>query len=89
MFGNLSQIKDVRCFIVQHKGTFISIINTPYLSGSPLHNVVFAFSVHQFVVTLLDSKNPDVCFSACGVLINLSADSENRALLRVEGTTQK
>ncbi|KAA0708520.1 Armadillo repeat-containing protein 2 [Triplophysa tibetana] len=64
VFGNLSQIKDVRRFIVQHK-------------------------VHQFVVTLLDSKNPDVCFSACGVLINLSADSENRALLRVEGTTQK
>ncbi|XP_056620116.1 armadillo repeat-containing protein 2 isoform X2 [Triplophysa dalaica] len=64
VFGNLSQIKDVRRFIVQHK-------------------------VHQFVVTLLDSKNPDVCFSACGVLINLSADSENTALLRVEGTTQK
>ncbi|KAI7799789.1 putative armadillo repeat-containing protein 2 [Triplophysa rosa] len=64
VFGNLSQIKDVRRFIVQHK-------------------------VHQFVVTLIDSKNPDVCFSACGVLINLSADSENRALLRVEGTTQK
>lgn len=67
VFGNLSQIKDVRRFIMQHK-------------------------VHQFVVTLLDSKNPDVCFSACGVLINLSADSENRdqrTLLRVEGTTQK
>nr|XP_055041919.1 armadillo repeat-containing protein 2 isoform X2 [Misgurnus anguillicaudatus] len=64
VFGNLSQIEDVRCFIMQHK-------------------------VHRFMVTLLDSKNPDVCFSSCGVLINLSADPENRALLRVEGTMQK
>ncbi|KAK2884119.1 hypothetical protein QQF64_016036 [Cirrhinus molitorella] len=64
VFGNLSQIKDVRCFIMQHK-------------------------VEQFVVTLLDSKTPDVCFSACGVLINLSADPDNRAMLRAEGTIQK
>lgn len=64
VFGNLSQIKDVRHFIMQHK-------------------------VDQFVVTLLDSKTPDVCFSACGVLINLSADPDNRAILRVEGTVQK
>ncbi|XP_067273748.1 armadillo repeat-containing protein 2 isoform X3 [Pseudorasbora parva] len=64
VFGNLSQIKDVRHFIMQHK-------------------------VDQFVVTLLDSKTPDVCFSACGVLINLSADPDNRAVLRVEGTVQK
>uniref|UniRef100_A0A8C1L8Q1 Armadillo repeat containing 2 n=1 Tax=Cyprinus carpio TaxID=7962 RepID=A0A8C1L8Q1_CYPCA len=62
VFGNLSQIKDVRHFIMQHKG---------------------------YVVTLLDSKTPDVCFSACGVLINLSADPENRAMLRATGTVQK
>lgn len=49
----------------------------------------FYVSVEQFVVTLLDSKTPDVCFSACGVLINLSADPDNRAALRVEGTIQK
>ncbi|XP_073709260.1 armadillo repeat-containing protein 2 [Garra rufa] len=64
VFGNLSQIKDVRHFIMQHK-------------------------VEQFVVTLLDSKTPDVCFSACGVLINLSADPDSRVMLRVEGTVQK
>uniref|UniRef100_A0A671NV42 Armadillo repeat-containing protein 2-like n=1 Tax=Sinocyclocheilus anshuiensis TaxID=1608454 RepID=A0A671NV42_9TELE len=64
VFGNLSQIKDVRHFIMQHK-------------------------VEQYVVTLLDSKTPDVCFSACGVLINLSADPENRAVLRATGTVQK
>jgi len=49
----------------------------------------FYVSVEQFVVTLLDSKTPDVCFSACGVLINLSADPDNRAALRVEGTILK
>ncbi|XP_036438207.1 armadillo repeat-containing protein 2 [Colossoma macropomum] len=64
VFGNLSQVKDVRIFIIKNK-------------------------VHQFVVTLLDSKNPDVCFSACGVLMNLSVDSENRAMLRKEGAIQK
>lgn len=64
VFGNLSQIKDVRLFIVQQK-------------------------VEQYVVTLLDSKTPDVCFSACGVLINLSADPGNRAMLRAKGTVQK
>ncbi|KAF4099616.1 armadillo repeat-containing protein 2 [Onychostoma macrolepis] len=64
VFGNLSQIKDVRHFIMQHK-------------------------VEQYVVTLLDSKTPDVCFSACGVLINLSADPDNRAMLRAMGTVQK
>ncbi|XP_683582.4 armadillo repeat-containing protein 2 [Danio rerio] len=64
VFGNLSQIKDVRRFVMQHK-------------------------VEQFVITLLDSKSPDVCFSACGVLINLSADPDNRAMLSAEGAVQK
>ncbi|XP_076844212.1 LOW QUALITY PROTEIN: armadillo repeat-containing protein 2 [Brachyhypopomus gauderio] len=61
VFGNLSQIKDVRHFIIKNK-------------------------VHHFAMTLLDSKNPDVCFSACGVLLNLSADPENRSLLKEEGS---
>ncbi|KAG7460877.1 hypothetical protein MATL_G00203520 [Megalops atlanticus] len=64
VFGNLSQSKVVRDFIVQNK-------------------------VHQFVVTLLDSKNQDVCFSACGVLINLTADKGRRAILQEEGVVQK
>ncbi|KAI4905382.1 hypothetical protein NFI96_016365 [Prochilodus magdalenae] len=64
VFGNLSQIKDVRLFIVKNK-------------------------VHQFVVTLLDSKSPDVCFSACGVLMNLSVDPENRSKLSKEGAIPK
>ncbi|KAG5846511.1 hypothetical protein ANANG_G00115740 [Anguilla anguilla] len=45
--------------------------------------------VHQFLVTLLDSKSPDVCFSACGVLVNLTADRDKRATLREEGLIQK
>ncbi|KAI1897608.1 hypothetical protein AGOR_G00085020 [Albula goreensis] len=64
VFGNLSQSKVVRDFMLKHK-------------------------VHQFVVTLLDSKNPDVCFSACGVLINLTIDKDKRAALREEGAFQK
>ncbi|XP_030626701.1 armadillo repeat-containing protein 2 [Chanos chanos] len=64
VFGNLSQIKEVRHFIMQRK-------------------------VHQFVMSLLDSKNPDVCFSACGVLINLSVETDNRAVLKEEGVIQK
>ncbi|XP_019750549.1 armadillo repeat-containing protein 2 isoform X3 [Hippocampus comes] len=64
VYGNLSQSKDVRDFIMQNK-------------------------VHRFVVTLLDSKNPDVCFSACGVLTNLALDPSNRASLFLEGAATK
>ncbi|TRY99194.1 hypothetical protein DNTS_001991 [Danionella cerebrum] len=45
-------------------------------------DAVLEATLEQFVITLLDSKSPDVCFSACGVLINLSADPELRAKLK-------
>ncbi|XP_061667652.1 armadillo repeat-containing protein 2 isoform X2 [Syngnathoides biaculeatus] len=45
--------------------------------------------VHRFAVALLDSKNPDVCFSACGVLTNLALDPPNRASLALEGAATK
>ncbi|XP_049613981.1 armadillo repeat-containing protein 2 isoform X1 [Syngnathus scovelli] len=64
VYGNVSQSKDVRDFIMQNK-------------------------VHRFMVTLLDSKNPDVCFSACGVLTNLALDPPNRTSLSLEGTAVK
>ncbi|XP_077408790.1 armadillo repeat-containing protein 2 isoform X3 [Vanacampus margaritifer] len=64
VYGNLSQSKDVRDFIMQNK-------------------------VHRFVVTLLDSKNPDLCFSACGVLTNLALDPPSRASLSLEGAATK
>ncbi|KAM4522462.1 armadillo repeat-containing protein 2 isoform 2-T2 [Odontesthes bonariensis] len=64
VYGNLSQYKDVRDFIMQNK-------------------------VHQFVVTLLDSKSAEMCFSACGVLTNLALDPPNRVCLALEGAFAK
>nr|XP_057913906.1 armadillo repeat-containing protein 2 isoform X2 [Doryrhamphus excisus] len=64
VYGNLSQSKEVRDFVVQNE-------------------------VYRFVVTLLDSKNPEVCFSACGVLTNLALDPPNRGRLSVEGAAAK
>ncbi|KAM9704444.1 armadillo repeat-containing protein 2 isoform 1-T2 [Menidia menidia] len=64
VYGNLSQYKDVRDFIMQNKA-------------------------HQFVVTLLDSKSPEMCFSACGVLTNLALDPPNRISLALEGAFAK
>ncbi|NXK11713.1 ARMC2 protein, partial [Herpetotheres cachinnans] len=40
--------------------------------------------IYKFMIALLDAKNRDVCFSACGVLLNLTVDKNSRALL-VEG----
>ncbi|KAM9339239.1 armadillo repeat-containing protein 2 [Symphorus nematophorus] len=64
VYGNLSQSKDVRDFIMQNK-------------------------VHQFLVTLLDSKSTEMCFSACGVLTNLALDPPNRVSLSLEGAAAK
>ncbi|KAK5879996.1 hypothetical protein CesoFtcFv8_023066 [Champsocephalus esox] len=64
VYGNVSQSKDVRDFIMQNK-------------------------VHQFVVTLLDSKSTEMCFAACGVLTNLTLDAPNRLSLTVEGADAK
>ncbi|XP_072218848.1 armadillo repeat-containing protein 2 isoform X2 [Leuresthes tenuis] len=64
VYGNLSQYKEVRDFIMQNK-------------------------VHQFVVTLLDSKSAEMCFSACGVLTNLAVDPPNRVCLALEGAFAK
>nr|XP_012952033.3 armadillo repeat-containing protein 2 isoform X4 [Anas platyrhynchos] len=41
--------------------------------------------IYKFVIALLDAKNQDVCFSACGVLLNLTVDKDRRALLMEEG----
>ncbi|XP_037605939.1 armadillo repeat-containing protein 2 isoform X2 [Sebastes umbrosus] len=64
VYGNLSQSKDVRDFIMQNK-------------------------VHHFVVTLLDSKSTEMCFSACGILTNLALDPPNRVRLSAEGAAAK
>ncbi|KAM8952978.1 armadillo repeat-containing protein 2 [Pelodytes ibericus] len=46
-------------------------------------------NVYKILVALLDAKHQDVCFSACGVLINLTSDRNNRALLKKEGGIKK
>ncbi|NXL57764.1 ARMC2 protein, partial [Chordeiles acutipennis] len=41
--------------------------------------------IYKFVIALLDAKNQEVCFSACGVLLNLTVDKNKRTLLMQEG----
>ncbi|NXE82385.1 ARMC2 protein, partial [Cochlearius cochlearius] len=41
--------------------------------------------IYKFMIALLDAKNQEVCFSACGVLLNLTVDKNKRALLMEEG----
>ncbi|NWH61069.1 ARMC2 protein, partial [Geococcyx californianus] len=41
--------------------------------------------IYKFMIILLDAKNQDVCFSACGVLLNLTVDKNKRAFLMEEG----
>ncbi|KAM3603218.1 uncharacterized protein V6R79_018660 [Siganus canaliculatus] len=45
--------------------------------------------VHRFLVTLLDSKSAEMCFSACGVLTNLALDPSNGVSLSQEGAAAK
>ncbi|NXW64788.1 ARMC2 protein, partial [Eurystomus gularis] len=45
--------------------------------------------IYKFMIALLDSKNQDVCFSACGVLLNLTVDKNKRTLLMEEGGIAK
>lgn len=46
-------------------------------------------NVHKFLITLLDAKHQDICFSACGVLLNLTVDKDRRGILKEEGSIQK
>lgn len=54
-----------------------------------VRDYIMQSNAHQFVVTLLDSKTTEVCFSACGVLTNLAMDPSYRASLALEGTAAK
>ncbi|NXF03421.1 ARMC2 protein, partial [Smithornis capensis] len=45
--------------------------------------------IHKFMIALLDSKNQDVCFSACGVLLNLTVDKNKQGFLMEEGVIGK
>uniref|UniRef100_A0A6Q2YMV7 Armadillo repeat containing 2 n=1 Tax=Esox lucius TaxID=8010 RepID=A0A6Q2YMV7_ESOLU len=57
--------------------------------SSEVRQFILCNKVHRFVVTLLDSKSPEVCFSACGVLTNLALDPSSRTTLTQEGTHTK
>ncbi|NXA38482.1 ARMC2 protein, partial [Eudromia elegans] len=41
--------------------------------------------IYKFVIALLDAKDQHICYSACGVLLNLAVDTNRRALLKEEG----
>lgn len=130
VFGNLSQSKDVRSVIMQHKGETdarcfsggatccgpVCCLGRTYLQGcsqwkhgrslwpyrpaylgsalpssspSCYHPPLFSPPAHRFVVTLLDSESTEMCYSACGVLTNLSLDSLARVRLSQEGAVAK
>ncbi|XP_075869716.1 armadillo repeat-containing protein 2 isoform X2 [Nelusetta ayraudi] len=54
-----------------------------------VRDLIMEQKVHRFVVTLLDSKSSEMCFSACGVLTNLAMEPPNRARLELEGAAAK
>ena len=45
--------------------------------------------VHKFMIALLDAKHQDICFSACGVLLNLTVDKDKRVILKEGGGIKK
>ncbi|XP_021565201.1 armadillo repeat-containing protein 2, partial [Carlito syrichta] len=46
-------------------------------------------NVHKFMIALLDAKHQDICFSACGVLLNLTVDKDRRVILKEGGSIKK
>ncbi|XP_044282769.1 armadillo repeat-containing protein 2 [Varanus komodoensis] len=45
--------------------------------------------VYKFMIALLDAKHQDICFSACGVLLNLTVDKSRRSILNEGGGIKK
>ena len=41
------------------------------------------------MIALLDAKHQDICFSACGVLLNLTVDRDKRVILKEGGGIKK
>ncbi|XP_057596070.1 armadillo repeat-containing protein 2 [Hippopotamus amphibius kiboko] len=46
-------------------------------------------NVHKFMIALLDARHQDICFSACGVLLNLTVDKDKRVILKEGGGITK
>ncbi|NXU18333.1 ARMC2 protein, partial [Pardalotus punctatus] len=54
-----------------------------------IRDFIMQKKIYKFMIALLDSKKRDVCFSACGVLLNLTVDKNKRAFLMEEGGIRK
>ncbi|XP_043543025.1 armadillo repeat-containing protein 2 isoform X1 [Chiloscyllium plagiosum] len=54
-----------------------------------VRNFIVQNNVDKFMITLLDAKHQDVCFAACGVLINLTVDKNKRPILKQDGGLKK
>ncbi|XP_060710590.1 armadillo repeat-containing protein 2 [Hemiscyllium ocellatum] len=54
-----------------------------------VRNFIVQNNVDKFMITLLDAKHQDVCFAACGVLINLTVDKNKRPILKQDGGIKK
>ncbi|KFO28656.1 Armadillo repeat-containing protein 2 [Fukomys damarensis] len=52
-------------------------------------NFIVQNNVHKFMIALLDAKHQDLCFSACGVLLNLTVDKDKRIVLKEGGGIKK
>ncbi|XP_023779684.1 armadillo repeat-containing protein 2 isoform X3 [Cyanistes caeruleus] len=50
-----------------------------------IRDFIMQKKIYKFMIALLDSKNREVCFPACGVLLNLTVDEDKRAFLMEEG----
>ncbi|KAM7340568.1 hypothetical protein ACRRTK_001183 [Alexandromys fortis] len=52
-------------------------------------NFLMQKNVHKFLIALLEARHQDICFSACGVLLNLTVDKDKRAILKEGGGIKK
>ncbi|KAG8123962.1 hypothetical protein E2320_019329 [Naja naja] len=52
-------------------------------------NFIIQRKVYKFMIALLDARHQDVCFSACGVLLNLTVDKSRRSILNEGGGIKK
>ncbi|XP_060046637.1 armadillo repeat-containing protein 2 isoform X2 [Erinaceus europaeus] len=52
-------------------------------------NFIVQKNIHKFMMALLDAKHQDICFSACGVLLNLTVDKDKRVILKEGGGIKK
>ncbi|XP_074394082.1 armadillo repeat-containing protein 2 isoform X2 [Zonotrichia albicollis] len=50
-----------------------------------IRDFIMQKKIYKFVIALLDSKDREVCFAACGVLLNLTVDENKQAFLMEEG----